>query len=178
MFPNLGLWHVTCSHFHENGCYGCESADNEIATGDSGLRRNHPSATTASAAWSPSHSVALARDSYYCHQAETDHRRRYARAGGHPASCKDHSFAPGSSARDFSHNHQHRHRNSGCLLVQIFHPCCSSRRKQAPYLAALPGRNQPYVGCYSSLKFPRLIEDRIRIRLAQFEAPTTPFSRL
>ncbi len=164
MLSPLTLWHVNCGHSHENGCYGSESANNETTSGDSGSRRNHQSAATAPEAWFVPHSTSLACDPYHRCQAETDHRRRYARAAGYSASRKDHSFAPRSRARPGCTHNRHSHRDRGCSLVRIFYPFCSSRRKEAPNSVITADQDElepPYVGCYNLFNFSRLIEDRI-----------------
>jgi hypothetical protein len=162
MSSPLTLWHVTCGHFRENGCYGRESANNEIASGDSGFRRNHPPAPTTPEAWSIPCSIALARHPYHCCQTQTDHRHRHAREARYSASRKDHSFAAGSSAPGFSYNHCHRDRASRRALVRTFHsPCCGSifRICTGPQL-------------------PGLIEDKLWVGLAQFETVTLAISWL
>lgn len=131
MHSPVTLWHVTCGHSHENGCYGYESANNEIASGDSGSRRNHESAATAPEAWPISYSTSLACDPYHWRPAETDHRCRYARPSGYSTSRKDHSFAAGSGARPGCAHNRYRHRNSGCALIATVHFFCSSRREDA-----------------------------------------------
>jgi len=119
MFPPLILWHVTCGHYHENGCYGCESANNENAARDSGPRRNHSSAATASKAWLIPHPATLARNPYHWNSAKTDHRCRYARSTRYPAPGQDYSFAAGSSVCGFTHDRD-RYRSSRSVTRSRF----------------------------------------------------------
>jgi hypothetical protein len=159
-FGPLTLWHVTCGQSPENGCYGCESANNENAPGDSGACRNYPSAATAPEAWPVSHPATLARDPHHGRQAETNHCRRNARSPGHPAPGEDHPLASSFGAPGFSYNDGHRDSYSRRVLGRKFHSFCSSRR------------------CYRFVKFLRLIEDKVRFRMAQFEAVTVAISQL
>jgi hypothetical protein len=140
MCSALTLWHVTCGHFPENGCYGCESANNEIASRDSGPRRNHQSAPTAREAWPISHSTSLPCHPHHWCQAKTDNRRRYARPAGYSASRKDYSFAPCfGPGSGYPHN-CYRHGNSRCALAQAFHPFVAAdlKRHRAAALQDLP----------------------------------------
>jgi len=170
MHSSLTLWHVTCGHSHENGCYGYESANNEIASGDSGSRRNYQSAPTAPEAWSISCSTSLARDPYHWRQAETDHRRRYARPSRYSASRKDRTFASRSSSGTGCAHNRYRHGNSGCSVTiwpihdRFFPP-------RFPRLL----KCSPHFGDFAVVKSSSLIEDRSRLRLAQFEAVTSEF---
>ena len=131
MFEPLTLWHVTCGHSDENGCYGYESANNENAPGNSGPCRNHPSAPAAPEARSFPYSIALARQPYHCSKAEANHRRRYARAAGYPASCKDHAFAPSSGTPGFAHYDRHHNGDTGRFLARIYYSLRSRRLKVA-----------------------------------------------
>jgi hypothetical protein len=115
-------WHVNCGHIRENGCYGCQSANNEIATRDSGLRRNHSTASSAPAARFISHPVALPRDSHYCYETEADHRCRHARPFGYPPSCKDHAFAARSGPRPACALNRHSYSNCGSPLARTLRP--------------------------------------------------------
>jgi hypothetical protein len=117
MHSPLTLWHVTCGHSHENGCYGYESANNEIASGDSGSRRNHQSAATAPEAWTISCSTSLARDPNYWRPAQADDRRRYARPAGYSASREDYSLATRCGPRTRCTHNRHCHRDSGCSIA-------------------------------------------------------------
>ena len=163
MHSSLTLWHVTCSHSRENGCYGYESANNEIASGDSGSRRNHQSAATARKAWPISCSTSLARDPYHWHSAEADHRSRYARPSGYSASCEDHPFAARSGARaGYAHNsYCHGHSSYSVTALAI----------SRSFLPLFLGYHNcsPDFGAFAVVKFS-LIEDRSRLGLAQFEA--------
>jgi hypothetical protein len=98
LFDTFVPWHVNCSHYGENGSYGRESANNENAAGDSGLRRNDSKASPASPAWSIPGAVAVSCDSNYCDQAETHHRCGHARPCGYSTPGKDHSLAPSYGA--------------------------------------------------------------------------------
>ena len=160
MFSSLTLWHVTCGHLHENGCYGYESANNEIASGDSGSRRNHQSAPAAPEAWPISNSTSLARDPYHRHPAQADHCRRYARPTGYSASRKDHSLATSSGTGAGCTHNCYRHRNSGC-------PVTVWRFTDPSSLVCLGYPNfSPDFGNRMVVKFCRRIEDRNRLRLA------------
>lgn len=138
MSSPLTLWHVTCGHSHENGCYGYESANNENAPGDSGPRRNYPSAPTASEAWFISYSIALPRRPYHYPQTETDYRRRYARAARYSASRKDHSFAPRSGASGFSHHDCHRDRDSRPFLIGKTHSVVAADVRRLNFVCIVP----------------------------------------
>jgi hypothetical protein len=138
MSSPLTLWHVTCGHSRENGCYGYESANNENAPGDSGPCRNYPSAPATPEARSIPYSIALARHPYHCSQTQTDHRRRYARAARYSASRKDHSFAPRSGASSFSHHDCHGDRDSGRFLVRKSHFTYRSRHKGLCFVSLHP----------------------------------------
>lgn len=89
---NPRLWHVNCGHADKNGCYGRESSNNETATGDSRLCRDHPAAAAAPPTGSIPGSVALACKSRLVTDTETHHRRRYAGPAGHSSPGEDHSF--------------------------------------------------------------------------------------
>jgi len=139
MHSPLTLWHVTCGHSHENGCYGYESANNEIASGDSGSRRNHQSAATAPEAWTISCSTSLARDPNYWRPAQADDRRRYARPAGYSASREDHSLATRCGPRTRCTHNRHCHRDSGCSIAawrftDRFVPLVSSATRTARIL--------------------------------------------
>ena len=170
MCSALTLWHVTCGHFPENGCYGCESANNEIASGDSGPRRNHQPAPTPREAWPISHSTSLPRHPHYWPQAKTDNRRRHARPARYSASRKDHSFAPCSGSGPGHPHNRYRHGHSGCAVRDW-------RFTVQSFLRFFLGYQNCSLdfGGFAIVKFCSLIEDRNKLGLAQFEAMTSGF---
>ena len=156
MFSPSILWHVNCDHFSENGCYGCESANNENASGDSGLRRSHPTSSSTPPARSISHPIALARNPRHRHETDTDYRSRYARPPRHCASCEDHTCAADADASRTS--------PGGCR--------CSGG------VIAGPSPSAPLHRGFFQFSTSRLIEDRARESLAKFEAVINAALRL
>jgi hypothetical protein len=151
------LWHVTCDHYHENGCYGSESSNNENATRDSGPRRNHSSAATASKAWLIPDPTTLARNPCHWSSAETDHRCRYARPTRYPPPSKDYSFAASSGICGFTHDRD-RYRSSRSVTRPRFVASSSVLGHQSDCQTF-----EAY-----GLELPSLIEDILQLRLAKF----------